>query len=76
MCTATVDNILLPSVQVARVNRRGEAKRHGGYPHGVFEVTPIAITSQVSPDPGHGDDVLLDLSPNNDHSSGASDTSR
>ena len=36
MCTATADNVLLPSAPVARVNRR-EAKMHGGSPHGVFK---------------------------------------
>ena len=41
VCTETADNVLLPSVQVARVNHRGEAERHGGRPHGVFEVVPL-----------------------------------
>ena len=69
MCAETADNVLLPSVQVARVNRR-EAKRHGGRPHGVFEVVPNAITSQVPPDPDPGDDMLLERSANNDHTTG------
>ena len=64
------DNVLLPTVQVARVNRRGEAKRHGGRPHGVFEVVPNAITSQVPPDPDPGDDMRLELSANNYHTTG------
>ena len=46
---------------------------HGGRPHGVFEVVPNANTSHVPPDPNPGDDVLLELSPNHDHSNGASD---
>ena len=65
MCTETTDNVLLPSVPVARVNRR-EAKMHGGRPHGVFEVVPNAITSHVPQDPNPGDDML-------DHSNGSSD---
>ena len=69
MCTETADNVVLPSVQVARDNRR-EAKRHGGRPHGVFEVVPNAITSQVPPDPDPGDDMLLERSANNDHTTG------
>ena len=72
MCTEMADNVLLPTVQVARVNRRGEAKRHGGRPHGVFEVVPNAITCQVPPDADLGDDMLLELSLNHDHSNGAS----
>ena len=70
MCTEMADNVLLPTVQVARVNRRGEAKRHGGRPHGVFEVVPNAITSQVPPDADPGDDMLLELSANNYHNTG------
>ena len=73
MCTETADNVLLPSVQVARVNRRGETKMHGGRPHRVFELVPNAITSHVPPGPNPGDDMLLELSPNHDHSNGASD---
>ena len=73
MCTEMADDVLLPSVLVARVNRRGEAKRHGGRPHGVFKVVPKVITSQVPPDHDHDDDVLLELSPNHDQSNGASD---
>ena len=46
---------------------------HGGRPPGVFEVLPNDITSHVPPDPNPGDDVLLELSPNHDHSNGASD---
>ena len=46
---------------------------HGGRPPGVFEVVPNAITSHVPPDPNPGDDMLLELSPNHDHSNGASD---
>ena len=72
MCTETIDSVLLPSVPVARVNRR-EAKMHGGRPHGVFAVVPNAITSHVPPDPNPGDDMLLEPSPNHDHSNGASD---
>ena len=68
----TADNVLLPSVSVARVNR-GESKMHGGRPPGVFEAVPNAITSHVPPDPDPGDDILLELSPNHDHSNGASD---
>ena len=45
----------------------------GGRPHGVFEVVPNAITSHVPPDPNPGDDMLLEPSPNHDHSNGASD---
>ena len=70
MCTEMTDNVLLPTVQVARVNRREEAKRHGGRPHGVFEVVSNAITSQVPPDPDPGDDMLLERSANNDHTTG------
>ena len=73
MCTEMTGNVLLPAVQVARVNHRGEAKRHGGRPHGVFEVVPNAITSQVPPDPDPDDDMLLELSAEHDHSNGASD---
>ena len=73
MCTETADNVLLPSVQEDRVNRRGEAKRHGSRSHGVFEVVPNATTSQGPPDPDPGDDILLELWPNHDHSNGASD---
>ena len=72
MCTETADNVVLPSVQVARDNRR-EAKRHGGRPHGVFEVVPNGITSRVPPDPDPGDDMLLELSPNHDHSNRANE---
>ena len=71
MCTETSDNFLLLSVPVARINRR-EAKMHGGRPHGVFEVVPNAITCQVPPDADLGDDMLLELSLNHDHSNGAS----
>ena len=71
MCTETADHVLLPSVQVARVNRR-EAKMHGGGPHGVFEVVLNAFTSHVPPAPNPGDDMLLQLSPNHDYSNGAS----
>ena len=66
MCTETADNVLLPSVPVACVDRR-EAKMHGGRPPGVFEVVPNAITSHVPPDPNPGDDMLLKLSSNHDH---------
>ena len=72
MCTETVDTVLLPSVQVAGVNRR-EAKLHNGRPHGVFKVIPNTITSHVPLDPKPGDDMLLELSPNHDHSNGTSD---
>ena len=72
MCTETADNVLLPSVPVARVKRR-EAKMHGGRPHGVFELVHNAITSHVPPDPTPGDDILLERSPSHDHSNGASD---
>ena len=72
MCTETANYVLQPSVLVARVNRR-EAKIDGGRPPGVFEVAPNAITSHVPPHPNPGDDVLLELSPNHDHSNGASD---
>ena len=72
MCTETADNVLLPSVPVARVSHR-EAKLHAGRPPGVFEFVANAITSHVPPDPNPGDDMLLKLSPNHDHSNGASD---
>ena len=70
MCTEMTGNVLLPAVQVARVNHRREAERHGGRPHGVFEVVPNAITSQVPPDPDPDDDMLLELSTNDDHTTG------
>ena len=54
------DNILLPSVHVARVNRKGEAKRHGGRRYGVVELVPNVITSQVPPIPDSGDDKLME----------------
>ena len=46
---------------------------HGGRPHGVFEVVPKDITRHVPPDPDPGNNILLELSPNHDHSNGASD---
>ena len=72
VCIETADNGLLPSVPVARIYRR-EAKMHGGRPHCVFEVVPNVITRYVAPDPNPDDDMLLDLSPNHDHSNGATD---
>ena len=46
---------------------------HGGRPPGVFKIVFNAITSHVRPDPTPVDDMLLELSPNHDHSNGASD---
>ena len=73
MCIEKADNVLLPSVELARVNRRGKAKRHSGRPHGVSEIVLKTITSHVPPYPDPDDDMLLELSAEHDHSNGASD---
>ena len=40
----------------------------------VFLVVPVIRPRRILPDPRHVDNVLLELSPNNKSSSGASDT--